>query len=69
MKALQSALAKTVLADPSAKRQLRAYLASRNSKSSLSTAATSVPADDLISVHSAQEGTVLYRITVVPTAA
>ncbi|MEO6921130.1 MAG: hypothetical protein ABI171_19280 [Collimonas sp.] len=66
MKALKSALAKRVLADPSAKLQLRAYLASKNSKPSLS---TSVAADDVISLHSAQEGTVLYRLTVVPKAA
>ncbi|PFH07693.1 hypothetical protein BCF11_0030 [Collimonas sp. PA-H2] len=66
MKALKSALAKRVLADPSAKLQLRAYLASKNSQPSLS---TTVAVDDVISLHSAQEGTVLYRLTVVPKAA
>lgn len=66
MKALKSALAKRVLADPSAKLQLRAYLASKNSQPSLS---TTVVTDDVISLHSAQEGTVLYRLTVVPKAA
>ncbi|AMP04392.1 MULTISPECIES: hypothetical protein [Collimonas] len=66
MKALKSALAKRVLADPSATLQLRAYLASKNSQPSLS---TTVATDDVISLHSAQEGTVLYRLTVVPKAA
>jgi len=66
MKALKSALAKRVLADPSATLQLRAYLASKNSQPSLS---TTVAPDDVISLHSAQEGTVLYRLTVVPKAA
>ncbi|AIY42367.1 hypothetical protein LT85_3209 [Collimonas arenae] len=66
MKALKSALAKRVLADPSAKLQLRAYLASKNSKPSVS---ASADADDVISLHSAQEGTVLYRLSVVPKAA
>jgi hypothetical protein len=66
MKALKSALAKRVLADPSATQQLRAYLASKNSQPSLS---TTVVTDDVISLHSAQEGTVLYRLTVVPKAA
>ena len=45
-------------------------LASKNSKSSLSTTATTVSNDeDVISLHSAQEGTVQYRIKVVPKAA
>ena len=66
MKALKSALAKRVLADPSATLQLRAYLASKNSQPSLS---TTVATDDVISLHSEQEGTVLYRLTVVPKAA
>jgi hypothetical protein len=70
MKALQSELAKRVLADPGATLQLRAYLASKNSKSSLSTTATAVSNDeDVISLHSAKEGTVQYRIKVVPKAA
>lgn len=70
MKALKSALAKRVLADPSATLQLRAYLASKNSQPSLSTTVpATVAADDVISLHSAQEGTVLYRLTVVPKAA
>ncbi|WP_041741523.1 hypothetical protein [Collimonas fungivorans] len=66
MKAPQSELAKKILADPQAAQQLRAYLASKNSRSSLSTA---VPPDNVISLHSEQEGTVRYRITVVPIAA
>ncbi|MEM4985899.1 hypothetical protein V8G57_00715 [Collimonas sp. H4R21] len=66
MKALQSELAKKILADPRAALQLRAYLASKNSKSSLSAA---VETDNVISLHSEQEGTVQYRITVVPSAA
>jgi hypothetical protein len=69
MKALKSELAKRVLADPSAKLQLRAYLASKSAKPSLSTSAVSEAIDDVISLHSAQEGTVLYRLTVVPKAA
>jgi len=66
MKALKSALAKSVLADPKAKVQLRTYLANKNSRPSLSSVAMS---GAVINLDSAQEGSVLYQLKVVPKAA